>query len=168
MALSQGRKVGRSSHVTVLPKDPELWPLLCGEQNYQGVTISLWFPRMVAAPGQPLQLLPALFLCSGGGSLQSCWAECRPLGIQQSWYTSWTSASGSAVRFENFNSVTTFICPYHICLFCGNSTNAYESFMFCESASQSVGWAFGTSHSPFVYARQKVRYPRFPYLVLQG
>ena len=46
MVLSQGCRVGRAGHVTYLPLYTELWPLLNGGH---GVTMFLWFPRLVAA-----------------------------------------------------------------------------------------------------------------------
>ena len=64
MALRPGCKVGGSRHATVLSQDPELRPLLCGEQRCHGVTMFLCFLRLAAAPGQPRQFLPELFLCS--------------------------------------------------------------------------------------------------------
>ena len=63
MVLSQGYKVGETGLVTFLPQDTELWPLLCGEQHCQRVTMFLWFPHSVTAPGQLQQLLAVLFQC---------------------------------------------------------------------------------------------------------
>ena len=50
LVLSQVCRVGGAGHVTFLPPDTELWPLLCGEHHCHGVPMFLWFPRLVAAP----------------------------------------------------------------------------------------------------------------------
>ena len=59
VVLSQGCRAGGAGLVTFRPIDTELWPLLTGEQHCHGVTMFLWFSRLVAAPGQPQQLLAA-------------------------------------------------------------------------------------------------------------
>ena len=71
IVLSQGCRMGRAGPATFLLPDTELQPFLCWEQHCHGVTLFMWFPLLVAAPGRPRQLLPALFLFSGDWSLLS-------------------------------------------------------------------------------------------------
>ena len=75
--LSQACRVGGARLGLFLLQDTELSLWVCEEQRCYGVTMFLWFPCLVAIPGQPQQLSPALFLCSGDWSLLPSWAECR-------------------------------------------------------------------------------------------
>ena len=66
--LSQGCGGGGAGSVTFLPPDPQLRPL----QRCQGVTMFMWFPRLVTTPGHRKQL-SALFLDTGNNCQHCSW-----------------------------------------------------------------------------------------------
>ena len=77
----------------------------------------LQFPRFVAASGQPQQLLPALFLRSGRGSLLPSLAECQLPGGQHVRILQGRSLFAVKSRSEDDWSAPGFIDPHHCRLF---------------------------------------------------